>query len=118
MTNYCQIIDHLFNNNRISSEFEFNETKNKALKACLKENVKLFYLLTRKKIECNGFWYVLNENEGTAGVLGNQTEQSEVMIPRSIQHKSKEFIVKIVYEDSFRNSKRIHLIEFSEDSEL
>ncbi|KAK8843557.1 hypothetical protein M9Y10_024614 [Tritrichomonas musculus] len=118
VVNYGQIIDHLFNNDGISSEFKFNETRHKLWKACLKENIKLVDLLTRKKIEYNGFLYVLDEKEGTAGVFRNQTDRSEVMIPRSIQHESKEFIVKIIYEDSFRNSNNIHSIEFSEDSEL
>ena len=94
VSNYRQIIDHLFNNNGISSEFEFNETRHKLLKACLKENVKLVDLLTKKKIECNGFLNVLDENEGTAGIFGNLTEQSEVMIPRSIQHVTSQKSLK------------------------
>ena len=40
------------------------------------------------------------------------------MISRSIQQESQVFIAKIIHEDSFRNTKSIRSIEFSEDPKL
>lgn len=59
----------------------------------------------------------MNEKEGTAGVFKSRSEEKTVMIPRSIEYESKEFIVTRIHKNSFENSE-IESIEFPDDSEL
>lgn len=115
---YGQIIHLLFKNSGINSQSSFYQLCQKLRKACLKENVKLVDLLTRKKVQQNGLLYVLNEKEGTAGVFRNLTDKNEVIIPRSIEYESKEFIVTTIHENSFKNSNKIESIDFPQDSNL
>ena len=75
-------------------------------------------MLIRKKVRYNGILYAINEKEGTAGVFQNLTDKKEVIIPRSIRYKSKEFIVTIIHSKSFKNLLEIESIEFPNDSEL
>lgn len=46
------------------------------------------------------------------------TDKNEVIIPRSIEYESKEFIVTTIHENAFKNTNKIESIEFPQDSKL
>ena len=72
---------------------------------------------TNKKIRQEGLVYSINEEEKTASVTKCQSNATEIIIPRSIKHKSKEYIVTIIASGAFRNSK-VRSVSFKPNSEL
>lgn len=113
---YHQIINHLFNNHGIDTTSRFNEVKDELLDACNQGNIKFVDLLTKKEVKQNNLSFLLNEEEKTAGVFRNlHLDDSEIYIPRSIQHENQEFVITIIYENCFKNASTI---KFSEDSQL
>lgn len=116
---YNQAIYLLFNNPGINSHSDFIKVKSKLYEACKTNNINLIYNLTRKKIENEyGLVFSLNEEDQTANVLYDLRKENDILIPKSIYYQSQEFVVKSVLEESFKNSKQIDSIQFSEDSEV
>lgn len=109
-----QIILNLFNPKGKNSETQY-----KLLNSYKKENFKFKGLLSQIETkEENGLLYVIFKNNMTAGIFRNKSAQNDIIIPRSIFHHSQEFIVTSIIQNSFKNSKKIESIQFSEDSEL
>ena len=61
--------------------------------------------------------YSKNEEETTAGVIGYQSSATEIIIPRSINHESKEYIVTSISVGAFYYSY-IRSVSFEPNSEL
>ena len=70
-----------------------------------------------KTIERNCLIYLLHGNDKTANIISNQSANGEIIIPRSINDESKEYIVKSILKDAFKSST-IKSIQFVEDSEF
>lgn len=62
--------------------------------------------------------YSLNIEEGTAAVVGSSRAAGDIIIPRSIIHDSKEYIVDRISRRSLKLNLRINSIQFAPDSEV
>lgn len=65
-----------------------------------------------------GLLYELNENDLTAKIIGCQTTDQIIIIPRSVFHQSHEYIITNISKGSFKQNKSVITIKFPEDSEL
>lgn len=116
---YNQIIQILFKNQYFNAKEQFNEIKEDLKKECQQENVEFVELMTRKRIKLLGFSFILNENEKTAILFHNDSNNKEIIIPRSIRINGKEeFIITSIAEKAFMNERTIETIKFSENSEI
>ena len=118
-TTYHQIINIIFNPDRIHSFTHYLKLKRKIYDKCNKEDVESIDLMTRKHVFRNGLKYYLNEKEKTAGLYKNKnTKAKHIMIPKTITFNSKKYLVTEIFKGGFNFSKAIYSIQFSEDSQL
>lgn len=61
--------------------------------------------------------YILNEKENTASIMKCINDNKCIIIPSSINHKSKEYIVNCILEEAIKNSKN-EILQFSSDSHV
>lgn len=113
-----QIYSFLFNNNGIDSHEKFIEVKDELFDACQKEDVKMVDLLTRRKATKDGLLFALDDKELSAGVFRNVSATGDIVIPISVNYNSSDYVVKTIYERSFKDSNSIRSISFPEESEL
>ena len=73
--------------------------------------------LLYKKVIREGIKYSINDEEKTAIVIDYQSYATEIIIPRSIKHESKEYIVKSISSRAFSGSD-IRYVTFEPNSEL
>lgn len=73
---------------------------------------------TLKQINYGDLCYLINFDDKTAKVVGDQKTNSNILIPRSIKYESTEYIVTSISKRSFLYSKTIKSIRLSDDSEL
>lgn len=57
-----------------------------------------------KTIEQNCLIYLLHGNDKAASIISNQSANGEIIIPRSINDESKEYIVKSILKNAFKSS--------------
>lgn len=118
-TKYQQIIFNIFFNNKISSYSSFKKIKKKLFEACKNGDIDFLLLLIQNEIiENDGLLYILNENKKEALLFRANTTKKEIKIPKSINNGSNEYIVTHILRKSFKNSKNIKSIQFSEDSQI
>ena len=67
-----------------------------------------------KWVHNDGIIYLINERENTAGIIGNQTE---LIIPLSINHDSINYIIIAIFNQDFKSSE-IKSIRFADDHKL
>lgn len=72
---------------------------------------------TNKKIRQEGLVYSINEEEKTASVIGYKSKKKELIIPRSIEHESNEYLITSISKYAF-NSSKVKSISFEYNSEL
>ena len=65
-----------------------------------------------------GINFVFNKKSLTASISLSPNAHGEILLPRSIQYNSQEYIIKSIEPCSFKNNKQLKSIEFSQDSEL
>lgn len=70
------------------------------------------------KIQEDGLTYELNKIDYTAKITNSSRTIEFICIPRSIFYESKEYIVKSINKNAFKNNKIVKSIEFVENSEL
>lgn len=115
---FQQIIQILFNNDRIYSHSKFFTVKKELIKKCEKEEIKYLDLLTRKEFNENGLTFVLDDEQKKAIVYRCTSTESDIIIPGSVMHDSQKFFVTGIIEGAFLFSTTVKSIQFSEDSEL
>ncbi|KAK8841588.1 hypothetical protein M9Y10_027213 [Tritrichomonas musculus] len=110
-SNYEEIIQYLFRKDGIYSKSNFNDIKKELLKECEDENIKNIELLTRKEVICNGFSFVLDEKEKTAGLFRCFISSSKYKLPRALIIQGEEYVVTSIFSNSFKSFKSIESIE-------
>lgn len=70
------------------------------------------------KVNQNYLIYLLNEDDKTASVIGSESTQPDIIIPRCVYHGTQEYIVTSISENSFNNSKCIKTLAFETGSEV
>lgn len=60
----------------------------------------------------------MNCNDKSASVVGNDSADGDVFIPRSINYDNHEYIIKSIESNAFKGSKNIISIHFPNDSEI
>lgn len=113
---YNQIIHSLYNQESIETYSDFLKLQKKLQKSCFNYDAKTVNLLTMKRINYNGLTYSINQKEKNAILLGNHSEEEDIIIPASIQYKSQEFIVTQIHKKSEWDD--ITTIEFEANSKL
>ena len=71
-----------------------------------------------KITEQDSFVYSLNEQEKTASVISNKSQDTDIIIPRSINYNGQEYIITSISEDAFRDLTQLKSIQFPPDSEI
>lgn len=66
----------------------------------------------------NGLIYLLNEEDQTAGVAGNDSADCKIFIQRSATCGEYEFIVTRFMSHSFQDSNSIKTVQFPPDSQI
>ncbi len=66
----------------------------------------------------NGLINLLNEEDQTAGVTGNDSEDGKIFIQRSAIYGEHEFIVTRFMSHSFQGSNSIKSVQFQPDSQI
>lgn len=115
---FKQIIHLLINNNGFDTYTSFYKIKEQLIDECQKEYVDSVDLLTRKKVEINGFIYNINEKEKTADLYRKTSIEKDIFIPRSIYYQSKEYLIVEICNDAFKYNNFIESITFEKNSEL
>ena len=112
------IIDHLFNNKGIDSHSRFLEIKADLYNACRNGKVKLVNLLTQKEmISKNGFSFIINEAEKTAGIFRVFLFKDDYFIPRTVEYHNDEYLITEIHQSAFKNTNA-NTITFDENSEI
>lgn len=62
--------------------------------------------------------FVLNNEEKIASVVGNESAEGDIIIPRSIKYKKQEYLITCIMKDAFESSDIINSIRFPNDSEI
>lgn len=70
------------------------------------------------EVEEGGIRYILNEKEKTAGIKRNISSFGNILLPRSINYDSKDYLVTEILEGSFKKTNNIISVNFPKDSEL
>lgn len=83
------------------------------LKMEIKENIK-----QPKSVRQNGLITLLNEEDQTAGVIGNDSSSGDIFIPKSVKYENQEFVVKKIMRKSLNNSDSINSVQFASDSDF
>ncbi|KAK8840224.1 hypothetical protein M9Y10_031169 [Tritrichomonas musculus] len=71
----------------------------------------------QKKVTLENFYYSINEEDQTASVIKCRIDATEIIIPRSIKHELKEYIVTIISVEAFIFSGA-KSVSFEPNSEL
>lgn len=64
------------------------------------------------------FFFEFNDNEFTAKIGVTEISKDDILIPKSIKHDSKEYIITGLIYDSFKNNYNIKTISFAKDSKI
>lgn len=67
--------------------------------------------------EQDGFTYILNKEDKTANIIAYNSENSKIIIFRSVIYENEEYIITKISSKSFQSSNIVS-INFSSDSEL
>ncbi|KAK8898234.1 hypothetical protein M9Y10_000512 [Tritrichomonas musculus] len=70
------------------------------------------------KVEYENLIYLINKEEKTSEIIGFYSEIRNILIPRSINYQSQEYIVTAICGDAFENSDEMQSIQFAPDSGL
>lgn len=70
------------------------------------------------KIIQDSITYLLDANSKTACIINGQSARGDVLIPRSIVHESREYLITTISEEAFKQASDIKSLQFSNDSEL
>lgn len=91
-SNFKQTIEILFNNEAIGFYRHLFEFINSA---------------TKKKVQKNGFSFILNENDKTAKLysIKEKEDNDSILIPSTINHESKEYSITTFSDSLFSNLK-------------
>lgn len=73
--------------------------------------------MIQKKIKQDKLFFALNEVEKAASVIGHEPIR-EVFVPRSINYKDEEYIVKSILKGAFEDAKKMKSIQFPSNSEI
>lgn len=68
--------------------------------------------------EENGISYELNQENHTAKTIKSYISKDDLLIPRSIQYQSQEFIITSIGEESFQENQTLKLISFPNNSAI
>lgn len=71
-----------------------------------------------KRFMQDGIIYVLFLKKKKAKVIGNESVEGNVFIPRTIKYEDQEFPVTSIFKFSFKYSRGIKTVEFPPDSEI
>ncbi|KAK8838676.1 hypothetical protein M9Y10_032713 [Tritrichomonas musculus] len=66
----------------------------------------------------NKLIFLLNFNDKSASVIGNDSANGDVIIPKSINYNNHEYNIKSTASNAFKGSKDIISIHFHHDSEI
>ena len=69
------------------------------------------------QIEQDYILYIINTNENTSSIVGNNDADGDIIIPSSIIYELKEYKIISISKDAFKQSY-IKSMQFSPDSEL
>lgn len=117
-TKYHQIIQSLFIHSLIEPETNLPEINLKLYEACKSGDFAFVSMFSKKKINFEGILYSLNEDDRTAVIFQCLEARGDIFIPRSIECEGKEYVIDSIFENAFKNKKRVKSIQFSSDSEL
>lgn len=120
MTEYYNIIDILFNDNKIFPPSHLQKVKSKLYYSCINNHLEHVELLLTQKVVENedGLLFILNKQEMTCALFDSKSTNSDIFIPRSIFYKEKEFLVTRILSFTFKNSTSIKKVDFAEDSQI
>lgn len=82
----------------------------------IKENDEL----SRKyaKVNQDGLLFLIDLEKQEANELKDRSSRSDILIPRSVYYKSREYMITSVSEKAFAKSSQLKSIQFSSDSKL
>ena len=66
----------------------------------------------------NGLIIQLNEQNFTAIISGSDNSVIDIFIPRSVKYENRDYIIKSIGANSFKDNSQIESITFSQDSQL
>ncbi|KAK8875922.1 hypothetical protein M9Y10_006100 [Tritrichomonas musculus] len=66
----------------------------------------------------SGIYFELDSENFTAKVISSPRVSGAIFIPRSVNHRSQEYLVTTIGEGSFKDNRDITSIDFPDDSEL
>ncbi|KAK8883702.1 hypothetical protein M9Y10_042800 [Tritrichomonas musculus] len=116
--NYQDVIQFIFEDN------SYPDIKSDYLNLVAEEydresTLPIIHLYPAQKVEGeNGLLYILDDEKKEAGIAGINVYNENVVVPRSIIHNNKEYLITSVVERAFYNSNKIKNFFFSDDSEL
>ena len=100
--------------NKLRSEDEFNEIKYDLDKYCKEGNLEIIKILLSKTIKnsTNTLTFKIDETNQTASLFKVNENIEELIIPRTVKHKSTEYLITSILGISYN----IKTIKFSENS--
>lgn len=81
--------------------------------------MKLFIIMKKTiKVNENGLRFSLNIKHKFAGLIDCDIKSGDLVIPKLIKYKSREYPVRIIFANAFKNSKNINTIRFENDIQI
>lgn len=70
------------------------------------------------KVNQDGLLFLIDLEKQEANVLKDRSSRSDILVPRSVYYKSREYIITSISEKAFAKSSQLKSLQFSSDSEL
>ena len=109
-----EIFELLTNSNNLHSEKEFKEIKDKLHRACERGDLELIkiYLNETIKNESQDMIFKIDKTNNTASLFRVNTKNDLLIIPRSVNHESIDYLITSISGINFRFKS----LNFAEDS--
>lgn len=82
------------------------------------ENTLFIEVYLQEKTCIDHLTYSLNERDNTAIITGFDDMVNDVYVPKTIHHKSKEYLVTQIYDYSFKGKNNLNTLKFADDSKV
>lgn len=117
---FQKIISSFFTSEKVTDpSSNFKEIKRELFRLSNRADSETFSLFLQNKVEQNGYSFILNSKEKTAGLYSNYNKNREanILIPTTIKIDSITYTITRLFQKAF-NLIRVKSIQFQEDSKL
>ena len=107
-----EILDLFTKSNNLRSKREFREIQSYLQEACLQGDIDLIKIYLSETIQTEDLTFKIDRTTKTASLFQVSSNISQIIIPRTVQHKSIEYLITSITG----TNRDIKTVKFAEDS--